>query len=297
MTGFSDYVAKNHLNYLAGLGAEPSLTGGTWLALFTAMGTDANSGFTEISAGGYARVQISGSVTTNGTTASGNATLHFASVPSWVVAGMTIVDLTSGSVIPAGTTILSTTSTTVTMSANASGAGVGGADSIGFSAYSASTGTSPSSIVSVADAKLPQSTADWTANGASPVLGWGVFDAASSGNLLYSDYLGNYPWLPCEISSASPGVLTAKAHGYAANDSIVFSTEYGGTAPTFSQSNLTGVLAVVSPATDTFTVTNGGTAVNTSSTGSGMVRKVTKQPIPINTTYTFSAGNLSLVSA
>jgi hypothetical protein len=71
-----------------------------------------------------------------------------------------------------------------------------------------------------------------------------------------------------------------KAHGYSAADLVIFSTEFGGTAPSFSQSNFTGQLAVVSPATDTFTVTNAATAVNTSSTGSGSVRKITAQSIP-----------------
>ncbi|MDI9847381.1 hypothetical protein QM467_04810 [Rhodoblastus sp. 17X3] len=292
MTGKSDYTAKNDLNYLAGAGAPPDLTGGTYLALFTAVGTDANTGFTEVSGGAYARAQISGQATTNGATAAGNATLHFASTPAWIVAGMTIYDKTASSVIPAGTTVLSVTGTTVVMSANATGAGVGGTDVILFSAYSTATGSAPSQIASGSAISFPQSTASW-----GTVIAWGVYDAATSGNLLYWDYLGNYSWLPAEISSASPGVITAKAHGYAAADSVMFSTEYGGTAPSFSQSNLTGILAVVSPATDTFTVTNASTAVNTSSTGSGMVRKLIQQPIPINTVYTFASGNLIMTAA
>ena len=72
------------------------------------------------------------SLTTNGTTAAGNPTLHFASVPASILAGMTLVDLSTGSVIPAGTTVQSTTPTTVVMSQNATGAGVGSGDSIQF---------------------------------------------------------------------------------------------------------------------------------------------------------------------
>ena len=93
------------------------------------------------------------------------------------------------------------------------------------------------------------------------------------------------------------GVFTVKAHGYSVADPIVFSVEYGGTAPTFSQSNFTGVLAVVSPATDTFTVTNAATAVNTSSSGSGMVRKITQQPIAGNVTASFAASTLTATAA
>src|SRR5437870_5685187 len=43
--------------------------------------------------------------TTNAATAAGNGTLHFAGVPASIVAGMTIVDLTNGAAIPAGTTV------------------------------------------------------------------------------------------------------------------------------------------------------------------------------------------------
>src|ERR1700738_553904 len=63
-------------------------------------------------------------------TPAGNATLHFASVPATVAAGMTVADLSAGGVIPAGTTVQSTTANTVVMSQNAAGAGVGGSDSI-----------------------------------------------------------------------------------------------------------------------------------------------------------------------
>ena len=127
-------------------------------------------------------------------------------------------------------------------------------------------------------------------NRASLVIAFGAFDASTVGNLLWWDYLGNYAWLPCTVSSASPGIITAKAHGYSAADNVVFSTEYGGTAPSFSQSNFTGLLAVVSPATDSFSVTNASTAVNTSSTGSGMVRKVISQSIPNGVTASFAGG-------
>ena len=72
------------------------------------------------------------SFTTNNTTASGNAILHFASTTG-IVAGMTIVDVTAGnSVIPFGTTVLLTTGTTVVMSANAGGSGVGSGDTVKF---------------------------------------------------------------------------------------------------------------------------------------------------------------------
>ncbi|HJU15706.1 MAG TPA: phage tail protein [Stellaceae bacterium] len=70
-------------------------------------------------------------VTTNAATVSG-AVLHFAGVPASVVPGVAVADKTTPSVIPAGTTVLSTTATTVTVSANVSGAGVASGDQIAF---------------------------------------------------------------------------------------------------------------------------------------------------------------------
>jgi hypothetical protein len=70
---------------------------------------------------------------TNGTTPATNATLHFAAVPATILPGMMIVDLTAGAVIPNGATVVSKTATTVVMSQNATGVGVGNGDSIQFS--------------------------------------------------------------------------------------------------------------------------------------------------------------------
>lgn len=86
---------------------------------------------------------------TNNTTAAGNATLHFAITPPWVVAGMSIYDVTTPSAISAQTTVLSATGTTVVMSAVAAGAGVGSGDSIAFCSIPIFTTTSGASTVSV----------------------------------------------------------------------------------------------------------------------------------------------------
>ena len=72
------------------------------------------------------------SLPTVGTTGAGSPTLQFAAVPPSILSGMTIVDRTTGSAIPTGATVQSTTATSVVMSQNASGAGVGAGDRIQF---------------------------------------------------------------------------------------------------------------------------------------------------------------------
>lgn len=290
MSGLSDFTARNLLNYVTGQIAEPALPS-VWLALFTAAPTDAGTGGTEVSTSGtaYARIQVAGTATTNGATTTSSPTLSFASTPAWITAGMKVYDTTTGQAIG---TVQSTGGTTVTLTGNASNA-VGNGDVLSFSAFGNATGSAPSSVTNNAAISFAQA----TGSGFGTVIAFGLYDASTSGNLLLWDYLGNFSWLPCTISSASPGVITAKGHGYSAADSAIFSTEYGGTAPTFSQSNLTGTLAVVSPATDTFTVTNSGTAVNTSSTGSGAIRKIIQQSIPSGVTASFAASALTATAA
>jgi hypothetical protein len=131
------------------------------------------------------------------------------------------------------------------------------------------------------------------------VFALGIFDAATGGNLNAWDYLGNFPWIPTEISSAAPAVFTAHAHGYLASDVVVFSVEYGGTTPPFTASNLLGLLTVTTPVSvDTFTVTNATVPVGTSGTGSGMVRKVVNQNIPSGAAApAFGAGTLTITQA
>lgn len=289
MTGLSDYSAKAMLNHITGSAAIFALPA-VFLALFTAVGSDAGSGFTEVAGNGYARAQVSGTVATNATTASGNNILHFASTPNWVVAGMLVYNSTTPSVIPAATTVLSVTSTTVTLSANVTGGGVGNGNTILFTAFSPASGSAPSNIVNAANIQFPTPTGP----GWGTVIAFGLYDTSSSGNLLDWDYLGAYAWFPASISQASPGTFTAHAHGLLVGYSAVYSTELGGIVPSFSQGNLTGLLAVAHATVDTFDVTNGGIAVNMSAAGSGSLRRVLAQAFAANTIVIINAGSLTL---
>jgi hypothetical protein len=161
----------------------------------------------------------------------------------------------------------------------------------------ASTGTDPTTIANngsgAAAITFATATASW-----GTVVAFGLYDAASAGNLLAWDWLGNFQWQPCTISSAAPAVFTAHAHGFAANDPIVFSTVFGGTAPVLATGSgalgSNNVSLVVSPTTDTFTLTTAGTAVNTTATGNGMVRKIVQQSVPSGVQPSFAAGTLIL---
>lgn len=223
MAGLTDYTARAALAHVTGKAAIFALPT-VYLALFTAVGSDAGTGFTEISGNGYARVAA------------------------------------------------------------------------GAASWNAASGSAPSTISNSAALAFPVPTGTW-ASAAAPAIAWGLYDAPTGGNLLAWDYLGSFSWMPATASQAAPAVLTAPAHGFANSDTFVVDNEYGGTLPGFSQSNFAGLLAVANATADTFTVTNGGTAVNTSSKGSVMLRKVLPQPVPVNAQVSFAPGALSLVMA
>src|ERR1700686_1542926 len=103
----------------------------------------------QITVGANATATTANPTATNNWTAAGNPTLHFAATPAWVVDGMTVYNLTTPASIPAGTTVIGTGGSTVTMSNNAAGAGVGNGDNIIFSSVPVFTTINGSATVNV----------------------------------------------------------------------------------------------------------------------------------------------------
>jgi hypothetical protein len=219
MTGFTDRTSQGILAHIVGKTALYTLPT-AYVGLFTAVGTDTGTGFTEPTVGAYARVATAA------------------------------------------------------------------AD------WAAPSGSAPSQISNANTLTFPTATADWGS-----IIGFGLYDAASTGNLLCWDFFGAYNWLPATVNAASPAVITSHAHGFVVADLVEWSIEYGGVNPTFSASSFTGVLAVATASTDTFTVTNATVAVNTSATGNGMVRKILPQSITNGSSAAFPAGSLIIRSS
>lgn len=304
MTGLTNYTANNELNWLSGRIAQPALPG-VWMALFTAVGTDAGSGFTEVAGNGYVRPQVAGTLAAGASFTTGSSTITLGSTaPAWLLAlgtngsGVKVYDVTVGAAVGE---VLSVSGTTVTLTGNSAINSSGSTDSLTFSAFGAPTGTAPSSITNSAVITMAQSTDP----GWGTVISFGLYDASTSGNLTAWDFLGDFQWLPFESTAVATGngpVFSAKANGYSNNDPLVASVEYGGTFPTLSVGVLTAynVFFAANVATDTFTAcTTSGptTAFAASTTGSGMVRKIRQQSIPGNITASFAAGQLTITAA
>ncbi len=158
--------------------------------------------------------------------------------------------------------------------------------------WNAATGSAPSTITNSADFPFGPASADWGA-----LVAVGLFSLPTGGVLGAWDFLGGFPWRPCEI--AVPGMFLSRGHGLSVNDRVAYTTEYGGVAPSFSQSNLTGALFVASAATDTFAVANAGIPVVVSIAGDGLIRKIAAQRVDgVSTTgITIPSGSLIITQA
>jgi len=290
MAGMSDYSAQALINWATGNRSMPA-TANRFLALFTAAPTsDAGTGGTEVSGGAYARVQVAGAVaaTASFTTASPNITMT--TNPGWVVPGMNVYDATNSTQIG---TVLTYSGTALVLTANAAASSSGSTDSLIFSAFpaaSASSGTepavTPAQAATGAAISFAQSTASW-----GTVVAIGVYDAVTSGNLIWFDYLGNYKWSPFSCTSASPGVLTCTDQTFVNGQFAAVTAKFGGTLPTTAGS-WSGILTVAGVSGQTFNL-----GVNTTAIGDGLVRQVVQQSVPINNVVTFSSGQLILQAA
>jgi len=294
MAGLADYYAQLNIDFATGRAGMPAI-GNRFLALFTTAPTsDAGTGGTEVSGGAYARIQIAGAVaaTASFTTASPNITMT--TNPGWVVPGMNVWDLTTVPPTQIGT-VSTYVGTALVLTANAAHASQGTTDSLQFSAFpasSASSGNEPSTTpaqgVNGAVITFAQATLSW-----GTVTSWAIYDAVTSGNMFWWDYLGNFKWIPFSCTSASPGVLTTDlaADAPANGSSCVVTTKFGGTLPTTAGS-WAGILTSAGLSGATFNL-----GVNTTSIGGGQFRQVTQQPIAANVTASFAASSFTLSSA
>lgn len=171
-------------------------------------------------------------------------------------------------------------------------AGGGGYARVATSAASWGPAAAPPPLLANSAAiAFPAAAASW-----GTIVAAGLYDAATGGNLLLWDWLGAHSWRPCTITGASPAVVTLPAHGYAAGDTLAFTAVFGGAAPGVSQGSLAGPLAAAGPlANDTLTLMSGGTAVATSGSGNGMLKKVVPQSVPAGVNLVFWPGALALL--
>jgi len=155
--------------------------------------------------------------------------------------------------------------------------------------WNSTSGTDPSTTVTNATASFAASTQSTSQT----VVAWALYDAATGGNLIRGDWLGNCPWFPFTATLASPGVITApgitagSTPNLADGSLVIVDAGYGGALPgglvNATQYTVAGL------ASDSFNV-----GVDTTTAGSGMVRQIVPMVISYNTAVNFAAGALTL---
>ena len=142
--------------------------------------------------------------------------------------------------------------------------------------------TSNAAIVS-----FPPSTGIW-----GTCTAFGIFDAATSGHLLWWDYLGADVWSPFTCSIGSPGVLTVTDQVIGSGVNVVFTTKFGGTLPSVSSGSFAGVQTTFAATGTTFNI-----GANTTTVGDGQIRVVAPQYIGSGITPSFNVGAFVLTDA
>lgn len=135
---------------------------------------------------------------------------------------------------------------------------------------------------------FPQATATW-----GTVTSFGIYDAATVGNLLYWGPLANSPVNFIGLNTGD--IIHAQAHGFANDNKVVFqSQDVPGTLPTGISEETE--YFVINSATDNFQVstTMGGAAVTITADGSGIVYLSSWKVINTNDTASFPIGSLNI---
>jgi hypothetical protein len=170
-------------------------------------------------------------------------------------------------------------------------AGTGGTELTGVGGYTRIAATmgaaSAGKRTSTADVLFPVATGTQTG-----IVGWGFYDALTSGNFIFAEYLSAAEPLP--FTAATSGTVTAPAHGMVNTDRVVLEAGEVGVLPTGLTA--TTVYFVISAATDTFQVstTSGGGAVTITAAGSGLYRKVDVKTINTGEQFKITSGSLTL---
>lgn len=122
----------------------------------------------------------------------------------------------------------------------------------------------------------------------------GLFSAVTSGT--FAGMGGNNAGTQYAFTatSASPGVFTAPGSSYANGNTVVLFPGAGGTIPTGFTAGTVYYVVSASGATFQLSATSGGSAINSSSTGSGIVQALTLELFGAQGTFTLNSETLSL---
>lgn len=142
------------------------------------------------------------------------------------------------------------------------------------------------SIANTAVINFPQASGSW-----GEILGFGVYDASSAGNLVRKAYLtsGSYFTFSCLASS---DVFTAPGHDLVLNDIVVVLDLSGSVLPTGTTQGTKYYIINVSGNTFQLSASQGGSSLAISADGAGRIVQIVPQTIGASAVASFPIGSL-----
>jgi hypothetical protein len=133
-----------------------------------------------------------------------------------------------------------------------------------------------------------QATADW-----GTVVAFGLFDASTSGNLLYWGWLGTDDGDVFTATNAGD-LFTVPGHSVALNDQVRLLDIPGSALPTGVTVGVTYFVLTVTGNTFQLSATQGGSAIVLTTDGSGLLAKITAKPVLNGDTASFAINALQI---
>lgn len=138
---------------------------------------------------------------------------------------------------------------------------------------------------------FPAATADW-APVATPVVGWGLFDASTSGNLLYMSPLVQ-TWFAFD-GQVTGNTFYAGGSAFANGSTVVLEAVTSVALPGGFSADTVYYVIGVSGSTFQLSATSGGSAITVTSTGSGIMGVIQTKPVLNGDTVSFSSNALQI---
>ena len=171
----------------------------------------------------------------------------------------------------------------------ASYTGYGTRPAIGFGAIADTSPAGGREIGNNAEVAYPQNTGT-----TQDVMAWGVYDAATAGNLKNIFFLDADP--PIVGTADTADLITAPAHGLAADQRVFVMAAPGALLPAGLAENTAYFVLATGLTADAFklSTTSGGAAVNITAAGAGMFIPYTPVTVAASATPKFAAGTLKV---
>lgn len=150
--------------------------------------------------------------------------------------------------------------------------------------FPAASGGNPSIKSNGVSLTFPVATGSW-----GTVVGVGIFDASTSGNLLAWNSLVGVSY---DYTATTADLFTAPGSSFSANDTVRLLYTTGGTTPTGVSLNTTYYVVGLSGTTFNLSLTSGGSAIDITAAGSGRVALISPKIVVNGDATSFSAGTL-----